>query len=112
LPGFKGLSAPLIFLLASVFASSDLRAQATARQKEELSHIDSTRVISIATNDGSTFVGRVVAVRAESIDIQTSVGRVTVAFASMKPLTSIGEPGREGWFENPNETRLFFAPTG
>jgi len=30
----------------------------------------------------------------------------------MKPLATIGKPGQEDWFENPNQTRLFFAPTG
>lgn len=95
-----------------MLVSSQLRAQATERQREELSHVDSLRVLAITTNDGSTFVGRVVAVRPESIEMQTSAGRVTVAFAMMKPLISIGEPGHEGWFENPNKTRLFFAPTG
>ena len=92
--------------------ASPLAAQATERQRDELSHLDSTRVIAVTTNDGSTFVGRVVAVHPESIEMQTSAGRVTVAFVIMKPLASIGKPGREGWFENPNQTRLFFAPTG
>jgi hypothetical protein len=96
----------------SLLASSHLGAQATERQREELSHVDSLRVLAITTNDGSTFVGRVVAVHPESIEMQTSAGKVSVAFASMKPLVSIGTPGHEGWFENPNKTRLFFAPTG
>jgi len=74
--------------------------------------MDSTRVVSVTTLDGSTFVGRVVASRAESIDLVTSAGKVTIAFASMKPVTSIGSPGHEDWFPNPNATRLFFAPTG
>jgi hypothetical protein len=74
--------------------------------------MDSTRVVSVTTLDGSTFVGRVVASRAESIDLVTFAGKVTIAFASMKPVTSIGSPGHEDWFPNPNATRLFFAPTG
>ena len=109
---FNGFGAAFILAATSVLASNQVGAQATARQREELSHLDSTRVISVTTNDGSTFVGRVVAANPESIEMQTSVGRVTIAFATMKPLTSIGKPGREGWFENPNQTRLFFAPTG
>lgn len=81
-------------------------------QKVELSHLDSTRVVAITTNDGSTFVGRVVAVRSDALDLQTSAGRVTIAFSTMKPVSTIGAPGREDWFENPNKTRLLFAPTG
>jgi hypothetical protein len=104
--------AALIIAATSLLASTPLRAQATARQRDELSHIDSTRVIAITTLDGSTFVGRIVAVHPESVEMQTSGGRVTVAFATMRPLATIGQPGREGWFENPNKTRLFFAPTG
>lgn len=108
----RTLGAGLVLSAISLVVSPQLGAQATDRQREELSHLDSTRVIAITTNDGSTFVGRVVAVHPESIEMQTSAGRITLAFAIMTPLTSIGKPGREGWFENPNQTRLFFAPTG
>jgi hypothetical protein len=104
--------AVIVVAVMSVFCSATAFGQATARQREELSHIDSTRVVSITTTDGSTFVGRVVAVHPESIELQTASGRVTVLFAMIKPKGSIGKPGREGWFENPNKTRLFFAPTG
>jgi hypothetical protein len=112
LTGIKRFGEALIFSAVSLLVSTQLGAQATERQREELSHLDSTRVISITTNDGSTFVGRIVAVHPESVEMRTSVGRVTVAFDTMKPLVSIGKPGHEGWFENPNKTRLFFAPTG
>lgn len=108
----KGLSAVLTVSLLSLLASSHLGAQATQRQRDELSRVDSSRVLPITTTDGSTFVGRVVAVHPESVELQTSSGRVTIAFANMKPMASIGKPGREDWFENPNKTRLFFAPTG
>lgn len=108
----EGLRPVLIVLVLSLLASNHLGAQATERQREELSHVDSSRVLAITTNDGSTFVGKVVAVHPESVELQTSSGRVTIAFATMKPVASIGAPGREDWFENPNQTRLFFAPTG
>lgn len=109
----KSLSVAFLTVsVLSVVASSHLGAQATQRQREELSHVDSSRVLPITTTDGSTFVGRVVAVHPESIELQTSSGRVTISFANMKPMASIGKPGREDWFENPNKTRLFFAPTG
>jgi len=101
----------LTFVTLSIVMPARAGAQATDKQRMELSRLDSTRVVSITTNDGSTFVGRVVAVHPESVDLQTSAGRVTIAFATMKPLSSIGEAGHEGWFENPNQTRLFFAPT-
>lgn len=108
----NALSAALIVSFLSVAVSTHASAQATDRQREQLSHMDSSRVLAITTNDGSTFVGRVVAVHPESVELQTSSGRVTIAFASMRPVASIGAPGRENWFENPNQTRLFFAPTG
>lgn len=108
----KGLSAALILSVVSLLASTHLAAQATEKQREQLSHVDSSRVLLITTTDGSTFVGRIVAVNPESVEMRTLVGKVTIAFASMTPLTTIGTPGHEGWFENPNQTRLFFAPTG
>jgi hypothetical protein len=106
------LVAAMFFIAAPLVTPGNLSAQATQKQRTELSQLDSTRVISITTLDGSTFVGRVVAARAESIDLVTSAGRVTILFANMKPVTSIGVAGREDWFPNPNATRLFFAPTG
>ena len=102
-----------LFLIAAALAvPRGLTCQATENQRIRLSRIDSTRVVSVTTLDGSTFVGRVVVARAESIDLVTSAGMVTIAFANIKPVTSIGSPGHEDWFPNPNATRLFFAPTG
>src|SRR6476659_2451719 len=80
----RGLKHAIIIAILSIVGATSASAQATTRQREELSHLDSTRVISIATNDGSTFGGRVVAVHAESVEMQTSAGRVTVTFASMR----------------------------
>ncbi|MEP6508641.1 MAG: hypothetical protein ABJC63_10485 [Gemmatimonadales bacterium] len=107
----SALAALIFFGLSGVIAVPAC-AQATEKQRTELSHLDSTRVVAITTNDGSTFVGRVVGVRTDAIDLQTSAGRVAIGFATMKPVASLGSPGHEDWFENPNETRLFFAPTG
>jgi hypothetical protein len=108
----RWLIAALIFIIAGAAVPRSLIAQATERQRAYLSQIDSTRVISVTTLDGSTFVGRVVAAGPESIDLLTSSGKVTIMFARMKPVASPGRPGEEDWFPNPNATRLFFAPTG
>jgi hypothetical protein len=104
--------AALIFTAGMMCVPRSLIAQATATQRAYLSHIDSSRVISVTTLDGSTFIGRVVAAGPESIDLVTSSGKVTILFASMKPVAAPGRAGEEDWFPNPNATRLFFAPTG
>ncbi len=68
--------AALFSIAAGVLVPSNLIAQATEKQRVQLSQIDSTRTISVTTLDGSTFVGRVVATRPESIDLVTSAGKL------------------------------------
>ncbi len=69
-------SAVLMFLGLSGVVSSSANAQATEKQRMQLSQPDSTRVIAITTNDGSTFVGRIVAVRADPVQSASRLSQV------------------------------------
>ena len=62
--------------------------------------------------DGSSIVGRVVAVNDSSIQIQTAGGRLNILFDAIRDVQSASQRAAEGWFPNPNSTRLLFAPTG
>ncbi len=102
-------------LIAAVAISAPLRAQGTGPRREQLRVVDSTKIQVITMRDGSSLVGRIVSVRADSVDFQTGIGRVPVAIRDIREIRE-SEAGRmhEGqyWFPNPNATRLFFAPTG
>jgi hypothetical protein len=99
----------------AVVASASLRAQGTGPTRDALHIVDSTRIQVLTMRDGSSLVGRIVSVRADTVDFQTGIGLVPVAIRDISEIRE-SEAGRmhEGqyWFANPNSTRLFFAPTG
>ena len=69
----------------------------------------------LRTRDGSTFIGRLINESADSVRFLTIGGAITVARLSVSELRVI--PTRaihrgEYWTADPNDTRLFFAPTG
>lgn len=109
------LMAVSIALAAACLATVPLHAQPTPISRDQLRVVDSTRIQIVDLRDGSSLVGRIVAVRADTVDFQTSVGIVAIATKDIRqikeaPSASVHE-GRY-WFPNPNATRLFFAPTG
>ena len=74
--------------------------------------MDSTIVVTVSTTDGSSIVGRVVGSDDNAIQVRTSGGVLTIPFASIRTVQTASQRAAEGWFPNPNATRLFFAPTG
>jgi hypothetical protein len=90
-------------------------AQDTPATRAQLHIVDSTRIQLITLRDGSSLVGRIVAVRGDTVDFEMSVGRVPILVGDIRELkeTPIGTMhGGEYWAANPNATRLFFAPSG
>jgi hypothetical protein len=102
-------------LIAAVTTSAPLHAQDTAPTRERLRVVDSTKIQVITMRDGSSLVGRIVSVRADSVDFQMGIGRVPVAIRDIREIketdTGTMHDGQY-WFPNPNATRLFFAPSG
>jgi hypothetical protein len=102
-------------LTAAVTTSAPARAQNEGPSRDRFRVVDSTRIQVITMRDGSSLVGRIVSVGADSVDFQTGIGRVPIAIKNIREITE-NEAGRlhEGmyWFPNPNSTRLFFAPSG
>jgi len=102
-------------LSATVAVTAPLHAQDTPSTRDRLRIVDSTTIQVITLRDGSSLVGRIVSVRADSVDFQMTTGHVTVATNDIREIKE-AEAARmhEGqyWFANPNSTRLFFAPSG
>ena len=86
---------------------------ASAQVPVEIAASDTLYEVQLA--DGSTIIGRVVAVDGDELTLQTESGvRVQVTRAqirSMRPVQGRVQDG-EVWPEDPHATRLFFAPTG
>jgi hypothetical protein len=102
-------------LFAVILTAVPVRAQTPGPSRDRLRVVDSTRIQVITLRDGSSLVGRIVSVGADSLDFQTGIGRVSIATSDIREITE-NEAGvlHDGtyWFPNPNSTRLFFAPTG
>lgn len=102
-------------LIASLTASASLRAQATGPSRDRLRIVDSTKIQVITMRDGSSLVGRIILVGADSVDFQMGIGRVPIAIRDIREISETDSSRMHGgqyWFPNPNVTRLFFAPTG
>lgn len=90
-------------------------AQNQRLSRGELRVVDSTRIQVLTLRDGSTTIGRVKAVRGDTVDFSSTLGQLSIPSANIRSVKE-GAPssmhGSEYWFPNPNSTRLFFAPTG
>ena len=102
-----------VALISTPTAAS--HAQDTPATRAQLRIVDSTKIQLITLRDGSSLVGRIVAVRGDTVDFEMSVGRVAVSVGDIRELreTAIGTMhDGQYWSPNPNSTRLFFAPSG
>ena len=94
--------------LAACLAPLGAQQPDTARGPLAQTHV-------LRTRDGSVFVGQLIGDAADSIRFLTIGGAIVVARANVTGLRAL--PPRavrhgEYWVADPNDTRLFFAPTG
>jgi hypothetical protein len=76
---------------------------------------DSTQVQVIRLRDGSSIVGRVTEVGADTIRFAASGGQLSIARADIVEVREVAKSSMrsgEVWPADPNVTRLLFAPTG
>jgi len=105
----------LAFAVVLIFGPAISGAQDTAATRAQLRIVDSTKIQLITLRDGSSLVGRIVAVRGDTVDFGMSVGRVPILVGDIRELkeTAVGTMhDGQYWAANPNATRLFFAPSG
>lgn len=107
------LAASIALTLALGFGAVDVQAVGaqepdSAQASAPISHI-------LRTRDGSLFVGRLLADDGESVRFLTIGGIVVVRRTDVVELRAVAARAvRQGqyWAPDPNDTRLFFAPTG
>jgi hypothetical protein len=108
------LAAALLLALAAVFFTPrEARAQQPGAR--DTAATDSTRMYVLRTRDGSLFVGRLTRATVDSVYFISSGGPIAVPRSAVVELRQLGRGAmRQGvyWAPNPNDTRLFFAPTG
>src|SRR5687767_1712193 len=73
-------------LIAVAVASAPLLAQDPALSREKLRIVDSTRIQVITMRDGSSLVGRIASVGADSVDFKMALGRVPIAIKDIREI--------------------------
>jgi hypothetical protein len=107
------LGAVLAVALATVAVPRTVPAQDPAIRDTATG--DTTRAYVLRTRDGSLFVGRLIRATMDSVYFISSGGPITVPRSNVLELRQVGRGAmRQGvyWAPNPNDTRLFIAPTG
>jgi hypothetical protein len=105
--------APIVPVLAVAAGLAFGTAPAHAQIPTTLAVSDTLREVRLV--DGSTFYGRIVAVENDRITLETTAGaRIEVARGQLRSLRLAEGRMVDGqfWRDDPNKTRLFFAPTG
>lgn len=100
------------FLVSLAFLPAVVGAQRTTLDAVKLG--DTTVVHTLQLRDGSSVVGRIVALTADSVHMQLQSGSITVARRDvMEVREARRDRVRDGryWFENPHASRLLFSPT-
>jgi hypothetical protein len=116
--GLARVLATLAALLTLAFAAlvaapREARAQQPAAR--DTARADSAQMYILRTRDGSLFVGRLVRASVDSVYFVSAGGPITVPRSSVVELRQLGHGAMRGgvyWAPNPNDTRLFIAPTG
>jgi hypothetical protein len=114
----RGVSRSVAILTLSVAAAlfaTPGSAQAQDPIVRDTAAPDSSRMYAMRTRDGSLFVGRLIRATVDSVYFVSAGGPVTIPRSIVVELRQIGRGAmREGvyWASNPNDTRLFIAPTG
>ena len=106
----RGITALLGGALCFLGMSTAARAQ-----QPDSARSDSSRSHVLRTRDGSVFVGRLLAETPDSVRFETIGGVIAVARANVAELEVVPPSSVRGgvyWSRDPNDTRLFFAPTG
>lgn len=99
----------VVAMLAFIFGGAgEAVAQAGVARDTSITHV-------LYLIDGSTLVGKLISRDSATVQFETNGGLLTVPVARVKELRAVTPAevrGREYWFPDANETRLFFAPTG
>lgn len=99
---------------ALALATCPIGAQTRPDIRSKLHVADSTQLQVLTLRDGSTLIGRIRAIGADSLTVDASVGTFSLPIANVTGVQDVSADrmkGGEYWFPNPNSTRLFFAPS-
>jgi len=100
-----------IFLLLNPY---NLFGQESSISSADLKIPDPDKIQIITMQGGSTLVGRITEIGENEITFETDAGKMTLDVSKIEKIKEVpAQSMKKGqlWFENPNTTRLYFAPT-
>ena len=103
-----------ICLSIIIISTQKIYAQEKSSIKNEIKIPDSNHVQILTTQDGSTNFGRIIEIGESEIKFETEIGILTISILKIKEIKEVSTTSfRNGqyWYQNPNDTRLYFAPT-
>jgi hypothetical protein len=101
-------------LLALLLAAPALPLTAQRVTLDRVTVTDTTLRHEVRLRDGSTLIGRITSLTADSVYLALGSGPLVVARSSVTEVRQFASSQLRGgvpWFENPHPTRLLFAPT-
>ncbi|MCC5907337.1 MAG: hypothetical protein JJU13_14085 [Balneolaceae bacterium] len=74
--------------------------------------VDSNKTVEITLADRSTLIGNIISVDDNELELRKDATRIFVQLSQIRSIREV-DLTRKGalWFENPNNSRLFFSPT-
>ena len=102
------------WLLIAFFACLGAPLQAQQVSLDSVSVADTSLRHVIRLRDGSTLIGRITAVNADSVRVRLDQGELGLArsgIAQVRQVPKTSLRNGEYWFENPHPTRLLFSST-
>lgn len=109
------LSFRLLILVLIIFClplSASGQEKAVSKDSLKIPPPGITQILTL--HDSSTLIGQITEIGDNDIKYKTNMGELTIAIADIKNIKDIPSDSiHKGsyWFENPNATRLYFAPT-
>lgn len=113
--GSSSIGRTLILCFALIIFVSVIAAAQTNTIKGEIRIPDEQTIQIITLNDGSQIIGRIIAISENEIQFSSEMGEVNIEISKIRAIKETASQSlKKGkyWFENPNYSRLYFAPTG
>jgi hypothetical protein len=84
-----------------------------AADKLRIPGADKTQIVTL--QDGSVLTGRITKIEADNVNFSSTVGELSISvdqIGDIREVSSSSFKSGKYWFKNPNQTRLYIAPTG
>lgn len=102
------------YVLAVLFGAFTSAVEAQRTPIDSVRLTDTTFIHVVKLRDGSTVVGRITALSADSIRVRLNQGEVSLVRSGITEVRQVPAAlmrGGQYWFENPHSTRLLFSST-